>query len=435
MLSNGVTLWVVTRPDVPYVALNLVARDAGTSSGAAPVERIRFTARSVVEGGMVWEDQKMIEPPLLNGERVGYWSGPTHSAFHLRVLSSSVPHGLLILGRTMRSPAFGNGNLDEPRLSELKSMQNTSNNLDDALFEVTLRAALGNEPAELILGENMAEVRSVSPQSVERCYHELFRPETSALIAVGDVTLADLLPLAERELGPWRSTLPRPTLPAPAIPQHLSNKVRVHFLPQPLGQGRVTLLQPAPSTRATQDELAFELMADIVAGSLGSRSNVSLRHLAGITYGVEPAFWSSPELSLLRLEASFETEEVVRAVRDLQRTLEDLQGKPVREPELALAKVAFLAGIERTTHNNTALARYLGSAFARGKAPEWLGQLPALVAAITAADVQRVARRYLRPRQLEVGVAGPLNLALALQDLGEIELYQINVKDPSAQPD
>jgi zinc protease len=436
MLSNGVTLWVVNRPDVPYVALNLVAREAGTSSGAATVERIRFTARSVVEGGTVWVDQKVIKPPQLNGEQVRYWSGPTHSAFQLRVLSTSLPNGLLILGRTLTSPAFGSGNLDEVRIAELKKMQNASNSLDDALFEVTLDAALGKDITERVLGQNMEEVRSASPQAIERCYHELFRPETSALIAVGDVTLEDLLPLAERELAAWHTTLPRPPAPTRAAPRHLSNKVRVHFLPQSsLAQGRVALLQPAPPTQATQDELAFQLLANIAAGSLGSRSYVSLRHTAGITYGVEPAIWGSPELSLLRLDASFEAEEVVRAVKALQQMLEDLQTRPVSDGELSIAKVALLASVERMVHNNTALAQDLGEAFAEGKTPEWLGQVPALVAAISAADLQRVARRYLRPRQLEIGVAGPITLAPELRDLGEIELYQVNVKSPSAHAD
>ena len=431
-LGNGVTLWVVNRPNVPYVALNLVARDAGTASGAAPGERIHLTARSVVEGGTLWEAQKVVKPPLINGEQLGYWSGPAHSAFQLRVLSESLPQGLQILGRTLRSPAFGRGNLDEMRLAELKQMQDMSNSISDALFEVTLRAALGKVVAAQVLGENMDEVRSVTPEAIEHCYHQLFRPETSALIAVGDVTLEDLLPLAERELGAWQTPLPRPSMPVPAAPQRLSTKVRVHFLPQSaMAQGRVMLLQAAPPTRgATQDEIAFELAADIAAGAISSRSNVSLRHTAGITYGIEPAFWSSPALSLLRIEASFETDEVVRAVSDLQRVLEGLQESPVSEPELSLAKVALLASLERTEHNNAELAHYLGFVFAEGKSPEWLAQLPTLIAAISAADVQSVARRYLRPRQLEIGVAGPVGLAPALQELGELEVYQVHIKQP-----
>jgi hypothetical protein len=39
-------------------------------------------------------------------------------------------------------------------------------------------------------------------------------------------------------------------------------------------------------------------------------------------------------------------------------------------------------------------------------------------------DVQRVARDYLRPQQLEIGIAGPPALALELQSLGEVTLYR-----------
>ncbi len=201
----------------------------------------------------------------------------------------------------------------------------------------------------------------------------------------------------------------------------------MHFLPQSSNeQGDVVLLQPAPPSRAVQDELAFQLLANIAAGSLSSRSNVSLRHAAGITYGVDPYIWSSPELSVLRLEAAFDAAEVVRAVGDLQRLLQQLQDDWVSESELAVAKVALLAEIERVAHNNATLASYLGTAFAEGKAPGWFEQMPAMVAAISAIDVQRVARRYLRPQQLEIGVAGPVSLAPTLESLGELELYHVS---------
>jgi zinc protease len=353
----------------------------------------------------------------------------------LRVLDSSLGDGVMILGRTVRAPAFGRGNLDDVRLSELKRMQNASTSLGNGLFEVTLRAALGESVAAQLLGTNMDEVRRSRLEQVERCYRELFRPETSALIAVGDITLAELLPLAEHELGTWQAELPRPASPGQPPPRHLSNRPRVHFIPQlSNGQSHVVLLQPAPASRAVRDELPFLLLAEIAAGAVSSRANLSLRHEAGITYGVEPRILSGPDLGLLMIEASFETSETVRAVADLQRMLQELRDAPVSEAELSLAKVALLAELERRSHDNQALAHYLASAFAEGRSATWLAALPGAIAAVTASDIQRVARSYLRPRQLEIGIAGPATQAAELEILGELELYRVG-RSNSAAPE
>jgi zinc protease len=429
-LANGLTLWVVSRFDLPYVALSLSVRDAGTFAGLAPAERIDLTAKAIVEGGTFWHDQSVVEPPMLNGEQVRAFSEGAHSRFDLRMVSTELENGVTILGRTVRAPAFGRGNLDDVKLATLKGLQNASSSLDNGLLEMTLRAAVGEESAARLLPSNMAEVRHAELAAVERCYGELFRPETSALVAVGAVTLADLLPLAERELGGWQAKLPRPPEPHREPLRQVSNRARVHFLPQPSSAlARVLMLQPAPPSRATNDELAFQLIAEIAAGSLVSRTNLALRHERGITYGVESTLMNGPDFGLMLLSASFESNEAARAVRDLQRTLENLQRAPVSAGELTSAKVALKSELERSAKSNQALARFLAAAFAEGRAADWLGTLPAAISGVTPADVQRAARSYLRPHQLEVGIAGPASLARDLEELGEVDVYQVSRAD------
>ncbi len=425
-LSNGLSVWVVTRRELPYVGLTLALRDAGTSGGVESAELVRVTARAVVEGGTFWQDGLAVDPPSLHGARVQASSQSTFSGYSLRMLSGSLNEGVQLVGRTVRAPAFGRGNLDDVRLHELKRMQDVSSDVSNALWEVTLEAALGEAAAAPYLGKDTQQVRSASVASIERCYGELFRPESSALIAVGDVELSALLPLVERELAAWKGGRPRAKQIVSQPRRILSNSPRVHFLPQrDSGQARVLLLQPAPAAGADADELAFQLMADIAVGALGSRGNISLRHAAGITYGVHPSIISSPELGLLAIEASFEASETVHAVADLQRMLQNLQEKPVAEAELSLAKQASLADLERLAFSNQGLAQYLAFVFAQGLGPNWLAARPAAIAAVTTADIQRVARSYLRPQQLEIAVAGPRALAGELQDLGPVEVYNV----------
>lgn len=92
---------------------------------------------------------------------------------------------------------------------------------------------------------------------------------------------------------------------------------------------------------------------------------------------------------------------------------------------LGAAKVAMRAELERLTSSNPTLVHYFATLFAPRRPPSFLAARPAAITAVTAVDIQRVARAYLRPQQLEVAVAGPVVLVNTLENVGEVEVYRV----------
>lgn len=442
VLSNGLSIWVVHRPQLPYVALSVSSREAGARSGHESSALLGLALRSVIEGGTVWMDQRAIEPPHIDGEGVGYQVEALQSRFQLRVTTAHLSDGIRVLGRTIQSPALDDRDLAEVRAAELERLQDASNELNGALLEILLKAALGDAAARF-LPTHTDEVERATSEALRRCYQAIFTPRSSVLIAVGDLTASQLQPLAEREFGSWNASVPSPrsalesttSPPHPAAATYLSLSRRIHLVLQAdLGQARVMLLQPGPGTRAAQDELAFELLAEVAFGSR-SRSALGLRHDQGVTYGIDRAIIPGHDLGLLSIHAAFETSETARSITTLLQLLRDLQQRPVSSTELGLAKVALSARLERTLHDNAALSNYLADSFAAGKSPDSLRTLGSSIAAITAADLQRVASRYLRPDQVEIGVAGPPSLGEELSRIGELVAYHIDRNRPGAPPE
>jgi zinc protease len=69
----------------------------------------------------------------------------------------------------------------------------------------------------------------------------------------------------------------------------------------------------------------------------------------------------------------------------------------VGEAELAVAKAYLLGNLAMDRRTNARQAWYLASLEAQGVGHEYLDRYTAQVQAVTAADIQRVARRYLAP--------------------------------------
>jgi zinc protease len=82
-------------------------------------------------------------------------------------------------------------------------------------------------------------------------------------------------------------------------------------------------------------------------------------------------------------------------MRALRGELERVQREPVSAEELRVAKAYLLGNLAMDRRTNARQAWYLASYEIAGVGHEFLDLYEANVKAVTAADLQRVARRYL----------------------------------------
>lgn len=147
-----------------------------------------------------------------------------------------------------------------------------------------------------------------------------------------------------------------------------------------------------------------------------------------MTYGLQPELIQGRKEGLLLVQAAFETDATADAIRSLLESLEGLQEKPVAEAELHDAKRRFWSRVASRTGSNESLADYLGQLFAQGKAPSWLSQLQASLAAIGPDDLQRVATHYLRPSDTDLGVYCDWALQNQLSFIGRVTTYRADLE-------
>jgi len=258
-----------------------------------------------------------------------------------------------------------------------------------------------------------------------------FRPNNAVVIVVGDITVAETMPMLEQAFGAWTPG-EIPTHEWPEAKQVDSREVLLVDKPgaaqSEIRIGRIGV------ERKTEDYYALQVMNTILGGSFTSRLNQNLRERNGYTYGARSSFAFRPNPGPFMAGAAVQTDVTDKALTEFFNELRAIL-EPVTDDELTRAKnyVALrfpgrFEAVAQVAGNLEQLAVY-------DLEPEFFNEYVQRILAVTKDDVRRVARKYLDPDRVKVIVVGDrerIEAGVRALDLGPIRLF--SVEDVLGQP-
>lgn len=159
-------------------------------------------------------------------------------------------------------------------------------------------------------------------------------------------------------------------------------------------------------TREHPDFLGMQVVATLLGGYFGSRLMRNLREEHGYTYGVVAAMLNFEREGYLAVATQVGTEVTDDALVQIYAEIERLRAEPVPEEELALAKRIMIGEMMRILDGPFGIADVTIENILCGTGNEVIGRNVERIRAVTPADVQRLARKYLRREDLVTVVAG-----------------------------
>jgi zinc protease len=177
--------------------------------------------------------------------------------------------------------------------------------------------------------------------------------------------------------------------------------------------------------RSSPDYVPLRVLNDTLGGLFSSRINLNLREKNGYTYGANSAFGFRRGPGPFVVGTSVRTDVTAPAVREIFNELRAIRDAPVTREELTLARDSFsrsLPGDFDTTSSATGSSAQL---FVYGLPLDYFNRLPASIQAVSAADVQRVARQYVLPEKMVVVAVGDrakVEPGLAELGIGPVEI-------------
>jgi len=163
------------------------------------------------------------------------------------------------------------------------------------------------------------------------------------------------------------------------------------------------------------DRFALQLMNDILGGGgFTSRIMSRVRSDEGLAYSAGSGFGFGVHYDgTFRAFFQSRSEAVARATAIVIEEIERIRTEPVTDEELATSKASFIESFTRNFASAAQVAGLFSSFELQERDFDYLSTYRAKMAAVTAADVMRVAREYLHPDRLVILAVGDADTMLA----------------------
>lgn len=431
VLNNGMVVYLMEDRDLPLVGGTALIR---TGDRLEPLEKVglaNLTGTVIRTGGTQQHSADELNQ-LLEQRAAVVEAGIAESAASasFSTLSEDLEMVFGLFAEVLRQPIFAQDKLD---LAKTQVRGGIARRNDEP------NGILGREFQKLIYGNTSPYARSVeyatldniSRQDLVSFYRQYFHPNNMILGIVGDFDTKQMRSLIQKQFGDWKpSRRSQPQLPS--VSQ--SQMGGMFLVNQPQLTQSYVQIGHLGGQFDSPDYAALDVLNRVLNG-FGGRLFNSVRSRQGLAYSVY-GFWSPrydyPGLFVAGGQTRSET--TVGFIQAIRSEIERLQTQLVKPDQLAFAKESvlnsFVFNFEDPSQTISRLMRYEYY----GYPSDFLFRYQRAVKATTAADIQRVAQKYLKPEQLVTLVVGN---ALAIQPpLTELaaKVIPVDITIPGSNP-
>jgi zinc protease len=401
-LPNGLRLMVVENHALPIANLNLFVR---SGSGSDPVDRLgtaAMTASLLNKGTATRNAVQIAETVEGVGGSIGAGTDQDDMTVSVSVLSDQLALAFELLSDVALHPTFPQQEMETVRAQQLAALRASLGNPETLASRMVERQVFG---AAHPYGRRSTPqtVAALTREDVVAFHQRHFVPRNALLVVSGDVTPAQAQEMARRWFGDWTGgAAPRDEFPAPPARQaaeifliHRPNSVQ-----SSLSVGHPGLAPDNP------DYYAVQVLNMVLGLSGDSRLEEVLRGQHGWTYGARSRFGRLLGGGVFSASTDVRVAVTDSALSELMVQLRRIRTEPVPQAELDRAKSFLVASFPSTVETPAQAASSLATTRLLNLPPEHLTQYPQRVAAVTVADIRRVANEYLHPDRAVIVVVG-----------------------------
>ena len=270
--------------------------------------------------------------------------------------------------------------------------------------------------------------RAMTQDLLRQFYRDGYCAANSALVVAGDIAESELRALAEKYFGSWQATGSDAGIPAVS-----GNPARrIVIVDRPEAPQTVLRIGHVGVARSSPDYVGIEVMNTALGGLVSSRINLNLRETHGYTYGASSAFVFRRGAGPFLIGTSVRTDVTAPAVVEIFHEIQRMREGILTLEELATAKDSIARSLPSLFETTPESASSIGQLFVHNLPLDYYHDLPKEIERISAAGVQHIAWKYLRPEEMvivAVGDRGKIEPELAQLNLGPIEY-----RDSSGNP-
>jgi predicted Zn-dependent peptidase len=426
-LSNGLPVWIVELHEVPVVQVNLVVLSGTANDPPGKYGVASLAAAMLEEGAGTRSALEIADAVDYLGADLGEATTSDLSAVRLHVPVARLAEALPIMADVALRPTFPKDELDRQRQQRLTSLLQGRDDPPTISAVAFSRILYGKGHRYGTPQMGTAEtIKTLSSDDLRGFYATAFRPENAVLLAVGDITAAQAVPLFEKNFGSWKASGTAATEKLPPTDEPPARQV--YLIDKPGAAQSQIRIGRIGVPRSTADYFPIQVLNTILGGSFTSRLNNNLREVHGYTYGAGSGFDMRASAGPFYATAGVQTDKTSEALKEFFVELNAIL-KPIPAEELARAKNYVALRYPSAFETTGDISRRLEDALVYNLPDDYFAKYVQSIQSVTAADVQRVAQKYIKPDHLAVVVVGDLKViepGVRALNLGAIKVMTID---------
>jgi predicted Zn-dependent peptidase len=425
-LKNGLTVLILEDRRAPFVSLQLHLDGAGALFEPADMAGLaQITAQMLREGTKSRTSLEIAEEIDRLGASIGAGAsfGSPDAVLSASGLSDNFDSWFSVVADLLLQPSFPADELEKLKQRLHVQLREQRSGANFLLGERFNRVVFGDHPAARV---------SASPQSLNRLgrealirwHRERYTPQNAILGIAGDVRAKELIAKLEKQLAGWKKGIVERAWP----PNPVAAKTRkVSLVHRPNSVQTTVALGNIAIDRRSPDYMPMVVMNDIIGGGASARLFLNLREEKGYTYGVYSSFSALRYPGPWRAGGNMRTEVTGAALVEFFREIRRIGEERVSSRELEESKRSIVASFALSLEQPSRVLNFAITRKVHGLPVDYWDAYPRKIMAVTAEDVQRVARRYLNPDSLQlVAVGDATKIKSALEKYGAVEVYDSN---------
>ena len=390
VLPNGMRLIIQEHRAASTVAIHLWAGVGGRDEAIGErgfshfAEHMLFKGTDTRPRGFVERDVEAV------GGRTNAGTSNDYTFYYLLLPATRTRPGIALIADMVLNSVFDPAELGRERDVVFEEMRlnedNPRSSLGRQLYSLLYQ---GHPYGRPVLGDT-ADLRGATRETLHGYYKRHYVPENMALVVVGPVDPAEVRAAAVAAFGalPGAGYARQPLSPPPAL-----EGVRARAVERPERQTQLGFAWLAPPL-GHPDMAAVDVLGHILGGSRSSRLNQALREKARLVSGISGWYGALQGAGAVGVTAQLESADEEAVERAVLAEIRRIQTDGVTAEELARAITASEAEREFSRETVEGLALAYGRAEITWSLEAERGYVDR-VRAVTRANVQEAARRYL----------------------------------------
>jgi predicted Zn-dependent peptidase len=433
-MDNGIEFFIVEDRELPLISINVTVYSGSILEPADKAGLASLTGQVMREGGSINYPADELNLLLENkAASMESYFGFGSAGARMNILAEDVDDLLPVFIDFIQNPLFPEEKIE---LAKTQTKSGISRRNDDQ------GSIAGREFRKLIYGEDAvytqqteyASINNISREDMVKLHEDAFVGNNMLVGVIGDFDADEIKKKLQDAFGSIAAGQ-KTNLVYPDV--DYTFKPTVNLVDKPDVNQSYVILGHIGGLRSNPDYAALQVMNSVLSNGFAGRLFQVVRTDLGLAYAVGGSYSSNRNYpGQFNLTVMTKSETTAEAIDAIIGEVERMQNEPITDKELNDAKDRFLNSlIFRYDTKREILNEQINIAY-NGSDPNEFDKYVEEIKKVSIADVQRVAKKYLQPDNMQILVVGnKQEIGNQLDKYGNVNEIDITIPQPEVAKD